>query len=58
MAAGIKLGAVESVIGFAAGDFGLTLTRRILRMLGRALLTIGIVKGYVLLRMPGTSLLR
>lgn len=45
MAAGIKLGAVESVIGFAAGDFGLTLTRRILRMLGRALLIVGIVKG-------------
>lgn len=57
MTAGIKLGVVESVIGFAAGDFGLTLTRRILRMLGRALLIVGIVKGYVHLSIPVISLL-
>lgn len=45
MALGIKLGAVESVIGFASGDFGLALTRRVLRFLGRACLVIGLIKG-------------
>ena len=48
MAAGIKFGAIESVIGFALGQFGVPLTRRILHMLGRACLIIGIVKGCVL----------
>ncbi|KAI0074591.1 hypothetical protein K474DRAFT_1518135 [Panus rudis PR-1116 ss-1] len=43
--AGIKLGAVESLIGFVQGGFGESLTRRILRMLGRACLIIGVVKG-------------
>lgn len=47
IALGIKLGAIESIVGFASGDFGLILTRRILRFLGRACLIIGIVKGSV-----------
>ncbi|KAJ7628773.1 hypothetical protein FB45DRAFT_1059473 [Roridomyces roridus] len=42
---GFKLGAVETVIGFAQGGFGGALTRRILRFLARAFLIIGIVKG-------------
>lgn len=45
IAMGLKLGAIETVIGFAEGNFGTALTRRILRFLGRALLIIGIVKG-------------
>lgn len=45
IALGIKLGAIESVIGFASGDYSLVLTRRILRFLSRACLIIGIVKG-------------
>jgi len=45
IAAGIKLGAVEGLIGFAAGGFGEALTRRILRFLGRACLVIGVLKG-------------
>ncbi|THH30486.1 hypothetical protein EUX98_g3697 [Antrodiella citrinella] len=45
IAAGIKLGAVEGLIGFAAGGFGEALTRRILRFLGRACLIIGVLKG-------------
>lgn len=48
IALGIKLGAVESIVGFASGDFGLSLTRRILLFLGRACLIIGVVKGSVL----------
>ena len=44
-AIGIKLGAVESVIGFAPSIFALALTRRILRFLGRACMTIGVMKG-------------
>ncbi|KAJ7677619.1 hypothetical protein B0H17DRAFT_1206900 [Mycena rosella] len=42
---GFKLGAVETVIGFAQGGFGGALTRRILRFLARAFLIIGIVQG-------------
>lgn len=45
IAAGIKFGAVESLIGFASGGFGEALTRRILRFLGRACLIIGVLKG-------------
>jgi hypothetical protein len=45
IATGIKLGALESVVGFAPAGFGGAITRRILRMLGRACLIIGIVKG-------------
>ncbi|KAJ4486781.1 hypothetical protein C8J55DRAFT_508626 [Lentinula edodes] len=42
---GIKLGAVESAIGFVPPQFGVVLARRILRFLGRALLIIGLLKG-------------
>ncbi|KAI0265350.1 hypothetical protein BC834DRAFT_182113 [Gloeopeniophorella convolvens] len=45
LAIGMKLAAVESVIGFATTSFGVVLTRRILRMLGRACVIIGVVKG-------------
>ena len=50
IAAAIKSGAVEGLIGFAQGGFGEALTRRILRFLGRACLVIGIVKGQVSFR--------
>ena len=43
--AGTKLGAIETVIGFAQGGFGIAFTRRVLRMLGHACLIIGLVKG-------------
>ncbi|KAF8065297.1 hypothetical protein FPV67DRAFT_1388590, partial [Lyophyllum atratum] len=42
---GLKLGAIETVIGFAAGGFGSSMTRRIIRLLARACLCIGLVKG-------------
>ncbi|KAJ7216372.1 hypothetical protein GGX14DRAFT_604502, partial [Mycena pura] len=45
IAGGFKLGAIETVIGFAQGGFGGALTRRIVRFLARAFLIIGIVKG-------------
>jgi hypothetical protein len=45
MATGIKLGAIETVVGFAPAGFGGAITRRILRLLGRACLIVGIVKG-------------
>jgi hypothetical protein len=47
IAGGLKLGAIETVIGFAQGGFGGALTRRILRFLSRAFLCIGIIKGSV-----------
>ncbi|KAI0049550.1 hypothetical protein FA95DRAFT_1556856 [Auriscalpium vulgare] len=42
---GIKLCAIESVIGFASASFGVVFTRRVLRLLGRACIIIGVVKG-------------
>lgn len=45
LALGTKLGAIETVIGFADGGFGLFFTRRLLRLLARACLTIGVIKG-------------
>ncbi|KIM74083.1 hypothetical protein PILCRDRAFT_14728 [Piloderma croceum F 1598] len=45
IAAGIKLGAIETIVGFAPAGFEGAITRRILRLLGRGCLIIGIVKG-------------
>lgn len=45
MTTGIKLGAIETVIGFAPMGFGGAFTRRIIRLLARACLAIGVVKG-------------
>lgn len=45
IAGALKLGAIETVIGFVPSSFGIVLTRRILRFLSRAFLCIGIVKG-------------
>lgn len=47
VAGGIKLGAIETVIGFVGGSFCMIFTRRILRMVGRACLIIGASKGCV-----------
>ncbi|KAF9045529.1 hypothetical protein BJ165DRAFT_1477986 [Panaeolus papilionaceus] len=45
ISAAVKLGAIETVVGFGGGGFGVALTRRILRLLSRACLCIGLVKG-------------
>ncbi|KAF8960898.1 hypothetical protein BDZ97DRAFT_1921786 [Flammula alnicola] len=45
LCAAAKLGALESVVGFAGGGFGIAFTRRIMRMLARACLCQGLVKG-------------
>ncbi|TFY73095.1 hypothetical protein EWM64_g10917 [Hericium alpestre] len=45
IAIGVKLGFAETVVGFASGSFGLFFTRRLLRMLSRACLVIGVVRG-------------
>ncbi|KAF9025831.1 hypothetical protein BDZ89DRAFT_1135245 [Hymenopellis radicata] len=42
---GLKLGAIETVIGFAHAGFGGAITRRILRLLSHACISIGVVKG-------------
>ena len=47
---GMKISAIETAIGFASTSFGIVLTRRILRMLGRACIVIGVIKGSVRLR--------
>jgi hypothetical protein len=41
----LMLGGIETVIGFAVGGFGVVLSRRILRLLTRASLCIGVIKG-------------
>ncbi|KAJ7224777.1 hypothetical protein C8J57DRAFT_231211 [Mycena rebaudengoi] len=44
--AGLKLGAIETVVGFApAAGFGGALVRRIIRFVARALLVVGVAKG-------------
>ncbi|KAI0061233.1 hypothetical protein BV25DRAFT_1827110 [Artomyces pyxidatus] len=45
IAVGVKVCAIETVLGFVSGGFGIFLTRRILRMIGRACVIIGTVKG-------------
>jgi hypothetical protein len=45
-AAGIKLGAIETVLGFTDAGFGQDITRRVLRLLSRACLSVAVVKGY------------
>lgn len=44
---GAKISAVETAIGFATTSFGVILTRRVLRMIGRACIIIGVIKGFV-----------
>lgn len=41
----LVLGITETTLGFAVGGFGMVLTRRILRLLARASLCIGVAKG-------------
>ncbi|KAG6828722.1 hypothetical protein H0H92_006951 [Tricholoma furcatifolium] len=45
IAGGFLLGVVETVIGFSEGGFGCAITRRIMRLLARAALIIGIIRG-------------
>ncbi len=47
LAVGIKLSAIESILGWITPSFGLVFTRRGLRMIGRACIIIGVVKGFV-----------
>jgi len=42
---GIQLGAIESIVGFAMGGFAVPLSRRILRLMARSTLIIGVLKG-------------
>ena len=42
----LMLGGIETIIGFVVGGFGVILSRRILRLLTRAALCIGVIKGY------------
>ena len=42
---GMKLGAIETVIGFAQGGFGIAFARRLLKFLAHACLVIGIMQG-------------
>ncbi len=46
--AGIKLGAIETLIGFVFFGIPIAYARRVIRLLGRALLCIGVAKGCVL----------
>ena len=41
----LMLGGIETVIGFVVGGFWLVLSRRILRLLTRVSLCIGVIKG-------------
>lgn len=45
LAAGIKLGAIEALLGFIPGSFELLLARRLVRLLSRVFLIVGVIKG-------------
>lgn len=45
---GLKLGAVESVLGYAEAGFGRAVSRLILRAVSRTVLMVGVAKGYAL----------
>jgi hypothetical protein len=45
IAAALMLGAIETLIGFAEGGFYGAMIRRVLRLLSRAFLIVGMVKG-------------
>ncbi|KAF5325435.1 hypothetical protein D9619_009763 [Psilocybe cf. subviscida] len=45
LCAGVKIGALESLVGLFGGGFGLALTRRIMRMMSRGCIAVGIAKG-------------
>jgi hypothetical protein len=45
LSGGVKIGALESLVGLFGGGFGLALTRRIMRMMSRACIAVGIAKG-------------
>lgn len=47
IAFGITVGAVEGIIGFAAGGFAIPLSRRILRLVSRVCMIVGTLKGWV-----------
>lgn len=42
---GIKLGAIESIVGFTSGGLAVPLSRRLLRLIGRLCIIIGSLKG-------------
>ena len=45
VAVGLKLGVIESIIGFVPAGFESAILRRVLRFLGRACLIVGVIKG-------------
>lgn len=47
VSAGVKIGALESLLGFAGGSFGIALARRIMRFSSRVCLCIGLSMRYV-----------
>ncbi|EJD41557.1 hypothetical protein AURDEDRAFT_186509 [Auricularia subglabra TFB-10046 SS5] len=61
LAVGLKLGAVETVLGFAGFTFAPTIVRRVLRVLGRAFVLIGVSlspdapdsEGFMMFGSPG-----
>lgn len=46
IAAGIKLGAIDTLLGFIPVVFEVALARRLLRMFGRGFLVYGVANGY------------
>ncbi|KAH9931509.1 uncharacterized protein B0H18DRAFT_1102667 [Fomitopsis serialis] len=55
LVAGMLLGTLETTLGFPGGGFALALIRRVLRMLSRACLIIGLFNGYVSIHAPKAS---
>lgn len=50
---GVKIGAIETIVGFVFSGVPVAYIRRVLRMLSRAFLSIGVAKGCVTIRTFG-----
>ncbi|KIM21049.1 hypothetical protein M408DRAFT_112004 [Serendipita vermifera MAFF 305830] len=56
IAAGIKLGAIEVLLGFVPNGFGMSLSRRLFRLVGRLMLAWGVYQGID--ESPGSTMFR
>ena len=47
IALGVKLGAIETLLGFVDGHYNIIIARRVLRLVSRACMIIAVLTGYV-----------
>lgn len=48
VALGVKLGSIESLLGFVDGQYNIIITRRVLRLLSRTCMIVAVLTGCVI----------